>query len=461
MRFVYSFIYFTTFLVSSAAHTLSPHLLTLLAPTHSSQRGNPIPSPSDAIQFFGPETKPANVSTEFLDQHQRPRTRPVTPAQPAAQAPSPAPNFLNGRRPSDENSDRMLAYRPPSRPTSSRQTPTATAPAPTNGIENGDAMDIDADANGEPDDEIQAKIEEEPPTIAAPEAAAPVALAPQTNGHSSVAQVDYREPKVPDAVALSLGSPSRFLLSCAFSPTNPTLLAAAGTGTLARVWDVSSSAALTNGDGLAHAPVISTYDLDENLTNGAQEFVTAVAWRPSGDVVATARDTPSVGEITQHNHSSVGKVQLWSMTGPRRGKLELELDNPAHSIHILKWSPGGSRLLAISSPQESGAEVLVYNYSNPREVERYYSLSEGSNSMTDAGAQITDAAWIDESSFVICGDGVLRGYQIDKETESFRFLTEEDLNMVKWDPAGKRLATVDNHHVIKVITSYRAINRIK
>ncbi|PHH70471.1 hypothetical protein CDD82_7090 [Ophiocordyceps australis] len=165
------------------------------------------------------------------------------------------------------------------------------------------------------------------------------------------------------------------LLQCEWNPKDPSVLAAAGTDALARVWTVSRSAVPQDGT----SPQARSL-LDPETPKSAT--VTALAWAPDGTAIATALDLG--------NHAA---VSIWSGNGNHVHTMEID-EAPVISVC---WNMSNSALLALS-PSKNGALVSIFVPS--KQVLSHHLPGH------DISSTPLDAAWTSDSEFLLCGGDV-------------------------------------------------------
>ncbi|KAI1418296.1 WD40 repeat-like protein [Hypoxylon sp. FL1857] len=265
---------------------------------------------------------------------------------------------------------------------------------------------------------------------------------PRTDGPEQGTQVDKVEELATETTFLPLGSGvddapasspttalagingenAPVLLHCLWHPRDPTILAAAGTDALARIWNLSrgttsdlASADHVNGASHNFHPLIED-DIQGRAT------VTAMAWNWDGTAVAVATDYDSKARIT-----------LWSPEGIFVQRFEVA-EPP---VFKLRWNPNNIAILGIA-PDNGGTLLTVYHSITANTMT--YSLARH-----DLEADDVDAAWISESEFLICGGDVLMALRCaDGEiTELKRFETREgdSLTQVQFDWRSSLAAT--------------------
>ncbi|KAK7921192.1 hypothetical protein PG985_009214 [Apiospora marii] len=217
------------------------------------------------------------------------------------------------------------------------------------------------------------------------------------------------------------------LLHCQWSPKDPSILAAAGTDALARVWTVSrvtttlaeqdpaSDRHVTNGD--VSPPFHSLIEDDMTATS----MVTAMAWNGDGSVIAIATDS-----------AEKGRISLWSSDGTHIQHFEV----PESPIIKLKWNPNNAAILAVV-PEKGGTLVTIYGATTSNTIS--YSLPNH-----DLNADPVDVAWTSEFEFPTLrrrfdareGDNLLQ-VQYDRNSSLAATCGEKGFVDI-WDASSKR-----------------------
>ena len=226
----------------------------------------------------------------------------------------------------------------------------------------------------------------------------------------------------PDATADAANAPT--LLHCQWNPRDPSVLAASGTGALARVWTVSR--ATTSGAETAQDHVSpSSLPLLEPETP-LDTVVSQLAWTSDGSSLAVVAQ--SAGQASINVYASDG------------GLLQ-SFDSPAEQVIKLCWNPSNTALLAISpapAPQELGALVTVYYASGGASLS--YSFAGH-----DLAAAPLDASWTSDAEFLICGGDMLVSlYCADTsivQVRKFETKSEDSFRSVLFDWRSKLAAT--------------------
>ncbi|KAH9907893.1 WD40-repeat-containing domain protein [Xylariomycetidae sp. FL2044] len=193
----------------------------------------------------------------------------------------------------------------------------------------------------------------------------------------------------------AVSEPRRVLLHCQWHPRDPSILAAAGSDALVRIWNLASgsttdldffaSAGHVNGVApIAHSPG------DDDLTP-KDTVVTSIAWNWDGSAIAVATETAGQAHIT-----------IWTLEGDNVDHLEV----PGSSVYKLRWNPNNVALLALAS-DSGGASMIVYQGSVTGSM--IYSLPGH-----DLNSEPHDAAWTSETDFLMCGRGLLLALQCSK-----------------------------------------------
>lgn len=212
------------------------------------------------------------------------------------------------------------------------------------------------------------------------------------------------------------------LLHCQWNPKDPSVLAASGTGALARIWSLSR--ATTSDSDSTHDHVSpSNRPLLEPGTS-LNTMVSQIAWTSDGLSLALVVESSAQASINIYTSDGV---------------LLQSFDSPAEQVIKLCWNPSNTALLAISpSPDDSGALITVYYASAG--ISLSYSFPEH-----DINAAPLDASWTSDSDFLVCGGPMLVSLYCAETSivEVRRFETKADDNFrsVLFDWRSKLAAT--------------------
>ena len=122
------------------------------------------------------------------------------------------------------------------------------------------------------------------------------------------------------------------LLQCEWNPSDPSILAAAGTDALARIWTVSRATAPDPSQDHVSPRAHTLLDPETPRTT----TVTALSWTSDGTAIALATDS-----------GSLATVSVWSAEGAHLQTMEVS-EPP---VIKLNWNPSNTALLAISPGQ--------------------------------------------------------------------------------------------------------------
>jgi transducin (beta)-like 1 len=203
------------------------------------------------------------------------------------------------------------------------------------------------------------------------------------------------------------------LLQCEWNPRDPSILAAAGTDALARVWTVPES-----GQDHVSPQVHSLVDPKTPKST----TVTALSWTSDGSTIAVATDC-----------GSQAAIKVCSANGEH----VLSIEVPEPPVVKLSWNPSNKALLAIS-PSKGGALVTVYSMNGAPPLSHFMAGH-------DIGASPLDSAWTGDSEFLLCGGDLLVCLQCtDSAITQIKALeTKEDdsFTQVLFDWRSKLVAT--------------------
>lgn len=297
----------------------------------------------------------------------------------------------------------------------------------SNGYENGfetTPMDVDGEPNAD------GHAYPSPEQVSEP--------APVTSGPEQGTQVEKVTELRPETTFLDLSdeasSKNTVLLQCEWNPRDPTLLAAAGTDALARMWHISRTTADPDHDGELNGSSTSPPHLDL-LEDGlpSSTTVTGISWTSDGTAIAVASEPQDDG---------TARVNVWTADGVR----SLDFEGFESPVICLRWSLSNAALLALSP--ENGGTLITVMAPATRESIRY---SMAKHDLTD---QPLDVAWTGDDEFIICGGDLLQAFKCNAQGISpFRkYETREDhgLSKIVYDWRSNLLATASDNGMIDV-----------
>ncbi|MCJ1347793.1 hypothetical protein MMC31_006022 [Peltigera leucophlebia] len=171
----------------------------------------------------------------------------------------------------------------------------------------------------------------------------------------------------------TLRVPDKNVLHTAWNPQDPAILATGGIA-LCRIWTT-----VTN----LYIDILDPTD---------DSLVTAMAWSPSGDVLAVA--------TRSHTSDWTSMVSLWTKSGKSIAELPAALD----MVLIFRWNPSGSHLLAITSSGRGTSALVIWDVQSSQALSPFQ-LSH----------VVTDATWSNDRKFLICGHGIIAESIIEGE----------------------------------------------
>ncbi|KAL2071423.1 hypothetical protein VTL71DRAFT_12658 [Oculimacula yallundae] len=308
-----------------------------------------------------------------------------------------------------------------------------------NGYENGfesTAMDVDDDQNGDEN------------AYPSPEQA----LSPQlaTIGPEQGTQVDKVNELAGETIFLELSedpsSKNVVLLQCEFNPRDPSILAAAGTDALARMWTLSriSPSPTPDSGSRSESPgkTTASYAPHHNLLDdGASPntTVTGLAWSSNGSVIAVSSEPIEDG---------TARLEFWHSDG-----MPLATFNGFYSpIICLRWNPVNTACLALSPHEDTSQDVksTVISVMCPSldTIIRYQIPNHNLHE------QPLEATWTGDGEFFVCGGDLLQEFQCDDNAiiPGRKFETEpgEVLSKITYDARSRLLATASDSGKISI-----------
>jgi WD40 repeat protein len=250
-----------------------------------------------------------------------------------------------------------------------------------------------------------------------------------TNGPEKGTQVDKISELTAETTFLDLSddSPSRntILLQCEFNPRDPTILAAAGTDALARMWTFSRTAADLDVQPPHHN--LLGDGLPPNTT------ATGLSWSSDGLSVAIASEPVE---------SETARIEVWNVDGTSIASFD-SFESP---IINLRWNLSNTLLLALS-PEARGTLITVMSPTTQDTLQH----SLPGHVLID---QPLDAAWTSNDEFVLCGGDLLRAFHCAEGSISpvRKYETREGhaLSKFAFDWPSRLLATASDTGMIDV-----------
>ena len=306
----------------------------------------------------------------------------------------------------------------------------------SNGYENGfepTPMDIDDDQNR---DENAYPSPEQVPS--------PVIV---TVGPEQGTQVDKVHELSTETTFLELSdepsSRNAVLLQCEFNPIDPTILAAAGTDALARMWTLSRIIpdAGSESPRSTRKPVFASAHnlLDESAPSTTT--VTGLSWSSDGNYLAVSSEPQDDGD---GNGKVDAKVEFWD----NNAQSFAEFNSFESPVCCLRWNPANTACLAISPQDESRGTLLTVMLPN---MSNSLSYSLPNHSLDQ---QMLDATWTSDHEFFICGGDLLLAFHCTEESISpgkkHETQDHDTLCRVTYDWHSRLLATTNESGVIDV-----------
>ncbi|CAK7271122.1 hypothetical protein SEPCBS57363_004456 [Sporothrix epigloea] len=323
------------------------------------------------------------------------------------------------------------------------------SPAKKQRLENGyDALSIDANAaQAAPPTPMEIDHGENQHAYPSPMerelASTPI---PRTDGPEQGTQIDKVEELSPETTFLRLasdgvvdsnrmvesqqpGHENPIVLHCEWNPKNPSVLAAAGTDALARIWTISRTALSTE---LVSDHVNGTSKPYKDLfeeDSAPQSTVTAMSWNPEGTTIALATEV-----------SNKARVSIWSPDGTLLHQYNVR-EPP---VIKLRWNPNGTSILGIA-PEGSGTLVTVFSAVTSNMAP--YLLQDH-----DLGGDPLDAAWTTDSEFLLCGGDLLAAFRVTDNgivaAKALETHKDERFTMIQYDTISRIAATASERGVI-------------
>ena len=335
------------------------------------------------------------------------------------QSPADDEEFENARKRQIDSEQRQESNGPP-----------VKKPRLSNGFENGfepTAMEVDDDQNG--DENAYPSPEQVPSPVVA------------TVGPEQGTQVDKVNELSAETTFLDLSDdPSRSsataLLQCEFNPRDATILAAAGTDALARMWTLTAPAAeaVTDPESPSKPNFAPHHNLlDENTPSTTT--ASGLAWSSDGSSIAVSSEPVDDG---------LAKVEFWTVDGNQFASYNT-FEPP---VICLRWNPTNTACLAISPENEGRGALITVMYPATDSSIRY---SLPNHALLE---QLLEATWTGNDEIVVCGGDLLFALQITDGSFNLarKFETREghSLTKVTYDARARLLATASESGTIDV-----------
>ncbi|KAL1912724.1 hypothetical protein Sste5344_001314 [Sporothrix stenoceras] len=401
-------------------------------PREATVEGKPAPAAASAPVAGAPVSTPATTTTAITPAAGATSTATTTLTAPPV-LPPPTDDADSRKRQIDIKQQPQQNGSPAKKQRLSNGYDATTAGADAAHVAQSTPMDIDGNENQHA---YPSPMEREP-------ASTPV---PRTDGPEQGTQVEKVEELAPETTFLRLapdlvadtnsltesqqpGHENPIVLHCEWNPSNPSVLAAAGTDALARIWTISRAG--SNNEPVAdHVNGITKAYKDLVDEDGAEHStVTALAWNPNGSTIALATEA-----------SSKARVGIWSPDGTLLHQYNVR-EPP---VIKLRWNPNGASILGIA-PEGSGTLVTVFS-----------AVASGVSSYLlkdhDLSGDPLDATWTSENSFLVCGGDLLASFSVTDSGiflgKAFNTKKDERFTMVQYDPISRIVATASERGVI-------------
>jgi WD40 repeat protein len=299
----------------------------------------------------------------------------LTPTSPAAEAAAGEEEFENARKRQIDHEQAQIA-----------NGPSVKRQRLSNGYENGgfETTPMDVDDEQQNGDENAYPSPEQLPS--------PVVV---TVGPDQGTQIEKVSELSTETMFLELSddhsSQNAVLLQCEWNPRDPTILAAAGTDALARMWTLARTAA----DPDPEAQRKPLYQPHHTLLDGdalPNTQVTGLSWSSDGQALAVASEPVEEGSA---------KIEFWNNEGTAFASFNT-FESP---VVCLRWNPLNTTCLALSADND-GKGTMITIMRPVTEESIHYSLPN--HSMHDQEA--LDVAWTTDDDFVLCGGDILQAF---------------------------------------------------
>ncbi|KAK4704652.1 transducin (beta)-like 1, partial [Phenoliferia sp. Uapishka_3] len=218
---------------------------------------------------------------------------------------------------------------------------------------------------------------------------------------------------------LNLNSDPQKVQPCSWNPKVPALLATGGGDSTCRIWDVPPPSSST-GAGAKEGVVVRENVVCKHSSAQRRADVAAVAWDPSGSLLATG--------------SEDGIARIWTPSGD----LHLVLSMHQRTIFSLKWNTLGTMLLTGSLDNT----VCLWEVNSGKVKQQWSSHSDS----------VLDVDWNDDTTFASASmDKSIHLFNVQRVSPLNRFKGHRDeVNVVKFSPCGTLLASCSDDKSVRI-----------
>ena len=233
-----------------------------------------------------------------------------------------------------------------------------------------------------------------------------------TNGHSVGVQSDQVS-ELGETITLTV--PDKNVLHTAWNPRDAAILATGGDA-LCRIWNAQSELDSSSPNNPPYVDILNPSD---------HSSVTAMAWSHDGNVLAVCARSDTLDPF--------GAVSLWSKSGRAMDHLPVIQGD---MVLTLRWNASGTHLLGVTSSGRETSSLVVWDTRNSHSLPPF-----------QLDHVIRDAAWLDDTNFVICGHGIIAESIVYSDAIT-GFQTRDDVDTtqrwshIKYDTATRIIAFV-------------------
>ncbi|TQS35622.1 hypothetical protein Golomagni_03953 [Golovinomyces magnicellulatus] len=263
-----------------------------------------------------------------------------------------------------------------------------------------------------------------------------------SSGHEKGIQVEKVNDLTTETIFLELTdhpeNQGTVLTHCAFHPRDPSVLVAAGSDALARIWSLKSLPSPVESETQSPgvpicAPHRNLHDYNAPVTTQA----TAMSWDPLGNCLAIA---------SQPSDTGLARLDFWNEDASLLFT-NFGIDPPILNV---EWNPSGTACLVIS-PRDDTADVSITVIYPALETVVRQTIS--SHNLIE---QLLDVAWMSDDEFILCGGNLLQTFLCSAKTcnltsgRKYEVPDGVSLSEVAYDPHSQLLATASDTGMIYI-----------
>lgn len=269
---------------------------------------------------------------------------------------------------------------------------------------------------------------------------------PQTttisSGHEKGIQVEKVNDLTTETIFLELtdhpASQGTVLTHCAFHPRDPSVLVAAGSDALARIWSLKSLPSHVESETQSPGvPICAPHRNLQGCNAPVTTQATAMSWAPLGNCLAIASQTSDTG---------LARLDFWNEDASLLFS-DFGIDPPILNV---EWNSSGTACLVIS-PRDNTTEASITVIYPALEIVIRQIIS--SHNLIE---QLLNVAWTSDDEFILCGGSLLQAFSCSVKSSNltsgrkYEVPDGVSLSQIAYDPHSQLLATASDTGMIHI-----------